>query len=69
MSSARWDQAVKEHEAILEALDRRDGPALGHLLEEHLRNKCETVKESFLMEDAGAFEGARETVDGTRRPA
>jgi DNA-binding GntR family transcriptional regulator len=62
MSQARWDQAVEEHEAILEALERRDGPALGRILERHLRNKCETVKESFLTDDhgAGALEPASE---------
>ncbi len=48
MSQARWDQAVAEHEAILAALERRDGAALGRVLKAHLRNKCETVKESFL---------------------
>ena len=48
MSKARWDQAVAEHEAILAALEARDGAALGRVLEAHLRNKCETVKESFL---------------------
>ena len=48
MSKPRWDQAVAEHEEILAALDRRDGAALGQVLKAHLRNKCETVKESFL---------------------
>ncbi len=48
MSKQRWDQAVAEHEAILAALEKRDGAALGVVLKAHLRNKCETVKESFL---------------------
>ncbi len=48
MSQARWDQAVAEHEAILAALERRDGAALGRVLKAHLQNKCETVTESFL---------------------
>ena len=48
MSKTRWSQAVAEHEAILAALERRDGAALGQVLKAHLRNKCETVKESFL---------------------
>jgi DNA-binding GntR family transcriptional regulator len=48
MSKARWSQAVTEHEAILAALERRDGAALGRVLKAHLQNKCETVKESFL---------------------
>ncbi len=48
MSRQRWDQAVAEHEAILAALEKRDGVALGHVLKAHLQNKCDTVKESFL---------------------
>ncbi len=35
----RWRQAVAEHQAILSALENRDGERLGRLLEEHLRNK------------------------------
>ncbi len=50
MSRPRWDQAVAEHEAILAALEKRDGVALGQVLKTHLRNKCETVKESFLAQ-------------------
>ncbi len=60
MSQARWDQAVAEHEAILAALEKRDGPALAQMLERHLRNKCETVKESFLVDDDGSRDGALE---------
>ncbi len=69
MSQARWDQAVREHEAILAALEQRDGPALGHLLEEHLRNKCETVKESFLTGPGGSAEGAPDPVGEEPRRA
>ncbi len=50
MSKARWTQAVQEHEAILDALSARDGARLARILNEHLQNKCETVKESFLIE-------------------
>ena len=53
MSSARWARAVAEHEAILKALVARDGPALGAILKDHLKNKCETVKESLLAESEG----------------
>ncbi|MFQ6018489.1 MAG: GntR family transcriptional regulator [Kiloniellaceae bacterium] len=55
MSKARWDQAVAEHEAILVALSARDGPRLARILKAHLKNKCETVKESLLT--AGADPG------------
>ena len=41
------------HEAILAALIARDGDRLGGILRDHLRNKCETVKDSLLMEAAG----------------
>ena len=51
MSQRRWDQAVAEHEEILAALIARDGEALGRILKDHLRNKCETVKESLKTED------------------
>jgi DNA-binding GntR family transcriptional regulator len=52
MSQARWDQAVAEHEEILAALTARDGTLLGRLLKEHLANKCETVKEALVAEEA-----------------
>lgn len=50
MTKARWDQAVEEHEAILDALAQRDGPRLARILKLHLANKCETVKESLSAE-------------------
>jgi DNA-binding GntR family transcriptional regulator len=39
----KWDQAVKEHAAMLDALERRDGPALRLILQQHLRNKRDAV--------------------------
>ena len=59
MSSARWAQAVAEHEAILAALVARDGPALGAILKDHLKNKCETVKDSLLAQSDVAASGTR----------
>jgi DNA-binding GntR family transcriptional regulator len=47
MSEPRWRQAVEEHEAILDALRRRDGPELATILRDHLAHKCETVKEAL----------------------
>jgi DNA-binding GntR family transcriptional regulator len=47
MTKVRWDNAVEEHEAILLALSQRDAARLGRILKQHLRNKCETVKESL----------------------
>ncbi|TFW00935.1 GntR family transcriptional regulator [Oxalobacteraceae bacterium OM1] len=39
----KWDAAVKEHGAMLEALERRDGNALRLILQQHLRNKRDAV--------------------------
>jgi DNA-binding GntR family transcriptional regulator len=45
LSRERWDQAVREHEEILDALTRRDGERLGQLLRDHLRHKYEAIAE------------------------
>ena len=58
MSAKRWAQAVAEHEAILAALEARDGPRLGAILEDHLKHKCETVKEGLLAEQGEAGQAA-----------
>jgi DNA-binding GntR family transcriptional regulator len=39
----KWDLAVKEHAAMLEVLERRDGDALRRILQQHLRNKRDAV--------------------------
>ncbi|HEX8885847.1 MAG TPA: FCD domain-containing protein, partial [Noviherbaspirillum sp.] len=39
----KWDNAVKEHGAMLDALERRDGNALRLILQQHLRNKRDAV--------------------------
>jgi DNA-binding GntR family transcriptional regulator len=39
----RWDQAVREHGEILEALSRREGVRLRGLLQEHLRHKYQAL--------------------------
>ena len=44
ISTARWDQAMKEHEALLTALKARDGALLGRILKEHLAHKLETLR-------------------------
>jgi DNA-binding GntR family transcriptional regulator len=54
MTKSRWGQAVEEHEAILDALARRDGPRLARILKMHLQNKCATVKESLAAEASTA---------------
>jgi DNA-binding GntR family transcriptional regulator len=42
-SPERWAAAMREHEEILEALRRRDGPACNMLLRAHLAHKLYTV--------------------------
>ena len=39
----KWQAAVQEHEQMLSALSRRDGPALGAILLAHLVHKRDTV--------------------------
>jgi DNA-binding GntR family transcriptional regulator len=39
----KWDLAVKEHGAMLDALERRDGNAMRQILLQHLRNKRDAV--------------------------
>lgn len=39
----RWHQAVTEHDAILEALEARDGRRLGLLMKEHMEHKLRSL--------------------------
>lgn len=39
----KWDTAVREHGAMLDALERRDGEAMRLILQQHLRNKRDAV--------------------------
>ena len=43
----KWDRAVQEHQAMLDALQAGDGAALRAVLEQHLRNKCDAVLEQW----------------------
>jgi DNA-binding GntR family transcriptional regulator len=43
LSRERWDEAVREHQRILDALKGRDGARLKHLLEDHLARKLAAV--------------------------
>lgn len=43
-SQQRWDQAMAEHEDILDALAARDNVRLTQMLRMHLKNTCDTVK-------------------------
>jgi DNA-binding GntR family transcriptional regulator len=39
----KWEAAVEEHEAMLDALAKRDGGRMRAILVQHLRHKCEAV--------------------------
>ena len=39
----KWDAAVRQHSAMLDALEKRDGETLRLILQEHLRNKRDAV--------------------------
>ncbi|QOL48640.1 GntR family transcriptional regulator [Massilia litorea] len=50
----KWDAAMKEHGIMLDALERRDGPALRAILEHHLQSKRFTV-----VSDLRAYEATQ----------
>jgi DNA-binding GntR family transcriptional regulator len=47
-----WEQSVAEHAAMMEALTRRDGRALGAALREHLASKRAAVREAVARASA-----------------
>jgi len=51
ISQARWDQAMQEHETILQTLVERQGERLGELLKTHLLNKREAIKAAIRDND------------------
>lgn len=53
ISTARWEHAMREHDAILQALKARDGEGLGRILKAHLRLKLETLREIIGHEREG----------------
>lgn len=42
-NQSKWDEAVREHSAMIDALEKRDGAALSVILQEHLPRKCHAV--------------------------
>ena len=44
-NASKWQRAVTEHEAMVAALDARDGSGLRALLVQHLQHKCDAVLE------------------------
>jgi DNA-binding GntR family transcriptional regulator len=58
MSEERWAAAVREHEALITALARRDSEAAARILKEHLDNKSAVVRGSLGATATAAREGA-----------
>jgi DNA-binding GntR family transcriptional regulator len=50
MPSEHWTRALREHEGILNALYRRDGDGLAHILRTHLQNKQDEVERAGFIE-------------------
>ncbi len=50
MTPAHWRAAMLEHEAMLNALQRRDGAMLAAVLKTHLRHKAEEVERAGFAE-------------------
>ncbi len=53
MTEEHWALAIQEHEGILNALQRRDGGGLAHILRNHLRRKREEVVQAGFAEGNG----------------
>ncbi|GHA93413.1 GntR family transcriptional regulator [Modicisalibacter luteus] len=51
MTEDYWKRAVEDHEAMIEALQKRDGPMLGRILREHLCNKLEVASLEGMIEE------------------
>jgi len=51
-SPERWAEAMREHDAILDALRRRDGAACGALLRAHLEHKLYTLTDGHAGAEA-----------------
>ena len=54
----RWGEAMREHEAILDALRRRAGAELSDILFRHLRNKRVAAVEHLHETDRGPMASA-----------
>ncbi len=50
-SQERWQEAVDDHIAIMDALEARDGERLAGLLKAHLSHKAEMVQEAMAEQD------------------
>lgn len=58
----KWDVAVREHSAMLDALERRDGAQLRSVLMQHLRNKRDAVLANLQADASHPSTPAADTV-------
>jgi DNA-binding GntR family transcriptional regulator len=73
MPPEHWELALREHDGIANALQRRDGAGLAHILRRHLRNKRKEVELAGFAEDEAAAAARARTPsaprgNGHRRP-
>ncbi len=54
LSIDRWEESVKEHGKIIEAMEARDAELAGNLIRDHVRNTGKVVKQTFNPENANA---------------
>lgn len=70
MTPPRWALAIQEHEAILNAVRRRDGVALAHILRTHLRHKRdEVLRAGFAETDRATEQGVGDQANRPPRDA
>jgi DNA-binding GntR family transcriptional regulator len=68
MTEQRWAIAIREHEGIVNALIRRDGVGLAHILRAHLRHKREEILSAGFVEPQNgdsSFNGERSRSGGS----
>lgn len=50
----RWQQALREHDAIMAALEARDAATLGRLMKEHMEHKLTSLRPVIATAEEGA---------------
>lgn len=64
LSGARWANAVAEHEAIIAALEARDGALLSRLLREHMESTFRAITEALTEARSEGIPGAADNRRG-----
>ncbi|WP_099867407.1 GntR family transcriptional regulator [Pararhizobium haloflavum] len=53
LTDDRWRQALREHDAIIAALEARDATSLGRLMKEHMEHKLSSLKPAIAASTDG----------------